>query len=36
MVLDINEIDSPSNTYCSNALNATVATYNGNEGAIQN
>lgn len=36
MVLDINEIDSPSNTYCSNALNATVATSNGNEGAIQN
>jgi hypothetical protein len=34
MILDINEIDSPSNTYCSNALNATVATSNGNEGAI--
>jgi len=36
MILDINELDTPSNTYCINALNATVATFNGNEGAIQN
>lgn len=35
MIMDINELET-QNTYCTSALNATVSTYNGNEGAIQN
>ena len=36
MVMDINELDTPRNDYCTTALNATAVTFNGNEGAIQN